>query len=104
MPPFRATLRETVSDVQDIETTRTGKPMFILDLGDGEGTWLRCCAVDRHARQQDLVNGREVAIYFGYGRGSLGSASGAVYVMDNAVIVPTGKTLQHILKVMQVEL
>ena len=65
---------------------------------------LRCCAIDRHARQQDLVNGRAVTIYFGLGRASIGGSAGAVYLFDDAAIVPTGEELPCIQKVAQGDL
>ena len=80
------------------------KQNVFFDLADAEGTWLRCCAVDRHARHQDLVNGREVTLYFGSGRAGIGGSTGAVYLFKEAAIVPTGRLVQHSQKVAHLEL
>ena len=60
-------------------------------LVDDAGTWIRCCALGLTARARALANGNEVVLYFGTGRGGLGSSPGMVYFMKDSLAVLVGR-------------
>ena len=60
---------------------------------DPNGAWLKCWAMHQNATEKSLVNGNEVVLYFGTGRGVLGSNAPSVYLLKNACILLVTKHL-----------
>ena len=89
--PFRATLRGKVVDLQPIEMSHSGSVKRIFDLDDPAGFYITCCALRHNAESRALVNYQEVVLYYGTGRGPLGSSRGALYLMKDAMVIPVGR-------------
>ena len=89
--PFRASIRGVVMDVLDSDFSLAGIPKRLFQLIDDGGRWIRCCALGRNSLSKCLVEGFEIAIYFGTGRGPLSATPGLLYVMKDAMIVPIAR-------------
>ena len=86
--PFRACLRGWAKDVKEsVSVSRTGHPMRCFDLMDKCGNYISCVAHDRHVEDATLQENADVILYFVTGRKGIGSAPGAVYVLNDGVIV-----------------
>ena len=90
VPPFRATLRGVVLDVEAGGTTQQGQPKSVFSLVDEAGTWLRCCALGRNAVSPALVNGNEVVLYFGAGRPGRDASPGLFWLFKDSCVVLLG--------------
>ena len=90
-PPFRATLRGVVLDVEVGGTTQLGQAKTVFVLVDEAGTWLRCCAVGRNAVSSALKNGNEIIVYFGAGRAARASGLGCIWLFKDSSVVLIGK-------------
>jgi hypothetical protein len=89
--PFRISIRGVVVDVLDSDFSLAGIPKRLFQLVDDGGRWIRCCALGRNALSKSLLEGFEIVIYFGTGRGPLNASPGLLYVMKDAMIVPIAK-------------
>ena len=85
--PFKASLVGIVADLQDAETTSTGKAKRVFDLVDEAGHWLTCCAMERNAYAGALRNGVQVVIYHATARPALGSTDAMRYMYKDSVLV-----------------
>ena len=56
---------------------------FLLDR---RGAYIQCVAHDRHVDDPQITNGNEVVLYFGTGRGGIGSRSSTVYMYNNSFL------------------
>ena len=88
--PFRLTVKGKIADVQGLETTQSGNEKRLFDIVDNTGAYISCCAMRHNAKSAALQNFQDVVIYHGTGRGAIGSAKGALYLMKDAFIVPIG--------------
>ena len=62
----------------------------MFNLVDEEGSYLQCCAMYQHCDHQMLADGQDIIIYYGTGRGPLGSMPGMLYMLNDAFILPNG--------------
>ena len=67
------------------------RPKRSFALVDGSGVWLACVAMGQHAENAQLEDGRELLLYFCTAQGPIGSLTGAIDLMNDAVVVG----LQH---------
>ena len=87
-PNFRGTFRGMVVEVDSVlDFSTQGQPKRKFKLVDPSGAWLNCCASGANAKHKMLFNGSEVVMYFGCGRGMIGSEEAAVYAFKDVVIV-----------------
>ena len=89
--PFRVTLKGVVVDLQPLETSQGGNPKRVFDLVDKYGTYVSCCAMKHNAESVALQNFPEVVLYYGTGRGPIGSSMGIVYLLKDAMLIPIGQ-------------
>ena len=90
LAPFRATCMGVVADVKPVDVSQNGNRKCIFNLVDEEGSYFQCCAMYQHCDHQMLVEGQDLIIYYGTGRGPLGSMPGMLYMMNDAFILPNG--------------
>ena len=64
------------------------KRTFILV--DDAGMWIRCSAIGHIATARALANDNEVVLYYGTGRGKMGSMEGIVHIMKDSLVVQIG--------------
>ena len=93
--PFRVTLKGTVADVRDMDHTLQGEPKLSFDLVDANGAWITCCALGRHAANNNLRTGSEIILYFGTGRPPIGSAPGMIWMLNDGVILALRSQFEH---------
>ena len=62
----------------------------MFNLVDEEGSYFQCCAMHQHCDHQMLAEGQDIIIYYGTGRGPLGSLPGMLYMLNDAFILPNG--------------
>ena len=79
-------------DLHPVEISQSGHPKRIFDLVDGHGMYLTCCAMQHNADSSALRNFQEVVVYYGTGRGSIGTSKGMLYLLNDACIIPVGST------------
>ena len=70
-----------------LDYNQTGIPKKKFSLVDPNGAWLPCLALYHNAKNKVLVDGNEVILYFGTGRGVLGANAPSVYCMRDACIL-----------------
>ena len=80
-------------DLADLDYTQQGNEVRRFKLVDAAGFFLNCAAMTQNAKNVTLQENREVVLYFGTGRGPIGSSSGMLYLMKDAAIVPIGHKL-----------
>lgn len=85
--PFTASLVGIVADLQDAETTSTGKAERVFDLVDEAGHWMTCCAMERNAYAGAFRNGVQVVILHATARPGLGSMEAMCYMYKDSVLV-----------------
>ena len=90
-PPFRLSVKGKIVDLQGMVTSQGGNLKRIFDLVDGSGLYFTCCAMWHNANSPALENYQDVVIYFGSGRGPLGSYKGMLYIMKESMIISIGK-------------
>ena len=91
--PYRATFRGQIANVMPLDYNEKSIPKRKFSLVDPNGAWFTCWAMHQNATEKCLVNGNEVVLYFGTGRGVLGGNVPSVYFMKNACIVLVTKHL-----------
>ena len=84
-------MKGKVVDLQSLETSQGGNPKRVFDIVDNSGVYFTCCAMKHNADSPALVNFQEVVLYFGIGRGPIGSSKGMLYLLKDAMIVSVGK-------------
>ena len=104
VPPFRATFKGTVINVQPPTRSQQNLPKVVFELVDELGYYIVCCAIGRNAQNRSLANGNQVIIYHGNARGPLGSEPAMVYLMKDALVVPLEFGLTTPNKVKKIEL
>ena len=77
-------------DLKDLDFTQNGNEIRHFKLVDTSGLFLQCAAIGPNAKSGALRENFEVVVYFGTGRGPLGSSGGTFYMMKDSVIVPIG--------------
>ena len=85
--PYRATFRGMVANMMSLDYNQNGIPKKKFSLVDPNGAWLPCLALYHNATNKVLVDGNEVILYFGTGRGVLGANAPSVYCMRDACIL-----------------
>ena len=85
---FRITLRGIITDLENVELNRAGHAKRRFDLVDPHGYYLSCCAMQHNIKSRALENMSEVILYFGTGLAPIGSGTGAIYLYNNACIIP----------------
>ena len=91
--PFRATFRGMIVNVMALDYNQAGTPKKKFALVDRNGAWINCWAMHQNAMHNCLTDGYEIVLYFGIGRGNLGSCPPAVYFLKDACILPVTKHL-----------
>ena len=94
--PFRATLVGTVVELGDIEPTSSGGQKRSFKLVDPMGAWLHCIASDDLTESPGLKNLQKVIVFFGSGRGGLGSVPPGVWLFKDSFIVPLQQQIVHV--------
>ena len=90
--PFRGTFQGVIVDLYEPDYTRTQSKKRCFDLVDMQGSWIRCCAIGKNADSPALVQGYEVVLYNGTGRGPIGSQPGFLYLyLFDSVIIGVAK-------------
>ena len=59
----------------------------MFDLVDNAGMYFTCCAMKHNADSTALQNFQEVVVYYGRGRGPMGSSKGMLYLLRDACII-----------------
>ena len=77
-------------DLEGLDFTRSGNEVGRFKLVDAAGSFFQCAAVAQNAKSCALQENYEVVVYFGAGRGPIGTMAGALYLMKDAIIVPLG--------------
>ena len=93
MAPFRGTFKGTIVDLQEMDYSKQGNLVRYFKLVDTLGNYIDCCATRQNASSVALANNVEVILYFATGRSAIGSASSALYIMKDGVIVPVAKKM-----------
>ena len=88
--PFRMTVRGKIADLQTLEMSQGGNAKRIFDIVDNSGLYFTCCAMKHNAESTALQNVQEVVIYYGTGRGPIGTSKGMFYLMKDAMILSIG--------------
>ena len=86
-PPFRANFRGMVQNLMDLDVSLSGVNKRKFKLVDLNGAWFFCCAHGVNAVHASLSNNSEIVLYFGTGRGAIGSDAAAVYAFKDACII-----------------
>ena len=86
--PFRATIAGTVHDLEEIEPTNTGDLKRNFKLADDAGKWVHCIAHGKHTENESLKEKGYIVVYFGWGRGGLGSSPPALWLFKDTFVVP----------------
>ena len=89
--PFRLSLKGKIADLGPLELSQAGNAKRHFDIVDPAGLYIPCCAMKHNARSPALENFQDVILYYGLGRGPIGSAQGKLYLMDDAFIVRVGE-------------
>ena len=89
--PFRGTFKGVVVDLQDLDFSRSGNEVRRFKLVDAAGSFFQCAAMAQNAKSGALQENYEVVVYFGTGRGSIGTTAGTLYLMKDAAVVPIGR-------------
>ena len=89
--PFRVTVRGVVQDLQDLDFSKQGNEVRYFKLVDASGYYLQCAAMHHNAHSRALEEDNEVILYFGTGRGPIGTSDGLLFALKEGCIVPLGK-------------
>ena len=89
--PFRVTVRGVVQDLQDLDFSQQGNEVRYFKLVDASGYYLQCAAMHHNAHSRALEEDNEVILYFGTGRGPIGTSDGMLFALREGCIVPLGK-------------
>ena len=88
--PFRLSVTGQVVDLQPRETTLAGHAKRVFNIVDNAGTYFTCCAMKHNAESTALQNFQKVVMYYGTGRGPIGSSKGMLYLLKDAYIILVG--------------
>jgi hypothetical protein len=102
--PFRGTFLGTVCDVQDTVQSHRGNPKKLFNLVDSSGYWFACCGLGRNAISKALFNGSKIIVFYGTGRASMGESAGAVYLLEDSVLLQIGRADGLVVKRVQLEI
>ena len=86
--PFRVTLKGKVADLQPTDSTQNGNAKRLFNIVDGNGVFIACCAMQHNTEAVGLKDDADVMIYFGTGRGPIGSMKGMLYIMRDSMLLP----------------
>ena len=90
--PFRLTVKGMIVDLRATEMASGGNLKRVFDIVDNSGLYFTCCAMLDIAESIALKNNEEVVLYFGTGRGPMGGVKGMLYLLKDALIIPTGRS------------
>ena len=88
--PFRGTFQGVVRDAQPMELTQSGSPKRSFKLVDPAGCYIICCALHDNAENAMIKDNERIVVYFGTGRGPIGSSPGMLYLMKDSVVLSIG--------------
>ena len=74
-------------DLEDLEYSLTGNSIRRFKLVDGAGSFFQCAAMAQNTKRVALRKNFKVVVYYGTGRGPIGTIGGALYLMKDAAIV-----------------
>ena len=66
----------------------SGEQRRKFKLADEQGNWIHCVAHGRHADNNSLTNFLQIVIYFSSGRPSIGHSPQAIWIFNDAFMVP----------------
>ena len=92
--PYVANFLLTVRQSESPSSTDgpSEKPIQELELQDSCAATVRCKALGTHAGCEELAVGNKVVIFFAVGQvGRVPSAGGALWIFDDAFVLPSGK-------------
>ena len=93
--PFRVSLRGTVVDVGDVESSQQGNSKNAFKVVDKEGTWLQCVVIGDQASNPGLLENVDVILFFASGRSSATSQEGAIFVFQTGCVWILGQAVQR---------
>jgi hypothetical protein len=103
--PFRLTACGVIAHADESTTiTQAGNYQSAFHLIDDSGLWIKCVAMHDNANNKCIQENMRVVVYFGTGRGPIGSAEGAIYIMKDAMIIPIARNATSISKRIQLEI
>jgi hypothetical protein len=102
--PFRLTACGVIAHADDLTITQAGNYQRAFHLIDESGLWIKCVAMHENANHKCIQENMRIVVYFGTGRGPIGSAEGAIYIMKDAMIIPIGRNATSISKRIQLEI
>ena len=80
-----------VRDAQPMEMAQSGAPKRSFKLVDPVGCYIRCCALHDNAENAMLKENERIVVYFGTGRGPIGSTPGMLYLMKDSMLLSVGR-------------
>ena len=87
--PFRASLRGIIMNIDEVTVNNSDNKMRDFRLVDKNGAWIRCCAMFHNINSPALkAEQTEAVLYFGAGRGPIGTMPGKVYFYRDSIIAP----------------
>ena len=89
--PFRVTVRGVVQDLQDLDFSQQGNEVRYFKLVDASGYYLQCAAMHHNAHSRALEEDNEIILYFGTGRGPIGTSDGMLFALREGCMVPLSK-------------
>ena len=102
--PFRATFVGTVANSRETSASIRGNAKKFFDLVDSSGYWFICCAVGQIATNKALNDGARIMLFYGLGRKSLHDSPGAVFLLQDAVVIQIGRVETPVVKRSQLEI
>ena len=64
---------------------------FFFYIVDNAGVYSTCCAMKHNAESGALQNFQDVVVYYGTGRGPIGTSKGMLYLLKDAMVTPVGQ-------------
>jgi hypothetical protein len=103
--PFRLTACGVIAHADENTTvSQGGNLQRAFHLIDDCGLWIKCVAMYENANHNSIQAGMRIVVYYGTGRGPIGSADGAIYIMKDGMIIPSGRNAETITKRLQLEI
>jgi hypothetical protein len=103
--PFRLTACGVIAHADETTTiSQAGNLQRAFHLIDDNGLWIKCVAMHDNANHNAIQEDMRIVVYYGTGRGPIGSAEGAIYIMKDAMIIAIGRNATTIRKRIQLEI
>ena len=80
-----------VQDLQELDFSQQGNEVRYFKLVDAAGFYLQCAAMHHNSHSRALEEDNEIILYFGTGRGPIGTSDGMLFVLGEGCMVPLSK-------------